>query len=112
MLYAKEKRTFPADGSSYRGLILEDWRLVGTGLEKGVHCIHLITKHRNLKQAKIIIVIMVTMTMTMMKTIMITIMMMTMIIVMLMINANDNNCSYIKCTFPKFMVLHKLRKNI
>lgn len=91
MLYAKEKRTFPADGSSYRGLILEDWRLVGTGLEKGVHCIHLITKHRNLKQAKIIIMIMVTMTMTMM----ITIMMMTMIIVMLMINANDNNCSYI-----------------
>ena len=102
MLYAKEKRTFPADGSSYRGLILEDWRLVGTGLEKGVHCIHLITKHRNLKQTKIIIMI----------TIMITIMIMTMIMVMLMINANDNNCSYIKCTFPKFMVLHKLRKNI
>ena len=58
MLYTKEKRTFPADGTSYRGLILEDWRLVGIGFEQGVHCIHLVTKHTNLKQTKMMMMMM------------------------------------------------------
>ena len=42
---AVEQRAFPADGSGYRRLILEDGRFVGIGLEQGIHSIHLRTNN-------------------------------------------------------------------
>ena len=41
VLNAQEKRTFPANGSSHWGLILEDWRFVSIGFEQCIHGIHL-----------------------------------------------------------------------
>ena len=49
VLYAKKERAFPADGSCYRRLILEDWRLVCVGFEQCIHSIHLGIENRNLK---------------------------------------------------------------